>query len=405
LSATGWTPTVSEFRGVGRTGIYPETGLMKSWPESGPRKVWSVGDLGMGYSSPTFGDRYIYVTGRKESSEYLTALDFSGRQIWQVPFGRSWNKSYEDTRTIPTVNGGMVYMISGMGEVACHDAKTGRQIWFRNAYDEFGGNCNLYGISESPLVIGDKVIFTPGGRETSMIALNKNTGDLVWKTRSLGDSVSYVSPQYVHHNGRDMIISLMANILFGVDAGNGEILWEFDYLALDSPIDNPHTRATSCNTPLYHNGDIFITRGYDHPSVLLTLNDAGTGVKLKWKNDLLDTHFGGNVLVDGHLYGSNWLSNSAGNWACIDWQTGANRWEGKMTNKGSIISADGMLYCYEERRGELALVRPNPDRFDIVSSFRVDEGTGPHWSHPVIKNGVLYVRRGDRLMAYDLRGK
>ncbi len=397
-----WAQTLSEWRGPGRTGIYHESGLLKSWPESGPKKIWSAGGLGTGYSSPAIGDEYIYVTGRKDSLEYLTALDFKGELVWQVRFGRSWNKSYEDTRTTPTIHDGKVYMISGMGEVACHDARTGDRVWYRNAYEEYGGICNLYGISEAPLIVDEQVFYTPGGKETSMIALNKLNGELIWKTRSLGDSAAYVSPLFVRHNGQEMIINLMGNILFATDPADGKILWEFNYLALESPVPNPYLKVTNCNTPIYHEGEIFLAKGYNHPSAMLTLNEAGTEVRLKWTNDLLDTHFGGNVLVDGFLYGSTWLSNSSGNWACIEWETGMNRWEGKMTNKGSIIYADGMLYCYEEKRGQLALVRPDPDKFDIVSSFYIDEGTGPHWSHPVIAKGILYVRHGDRLMAYNL---
>ena len=142
----GWSQTESEWRGIGRTGIYNETGLLKNWPADGPEKIWSAGDIGTGYSSPSFGAEYIYVTGRKDSMDYLTALDFTGKQVWQVSFGHAWNDSYEDTRTTPTLNDGKVYMISGMGEVACHDGKTGEKIWYRNAYREFSGQCNLYGV-------------------------------------------------------------------------------------------------------------------------------------------------------------------------------------------------------------------------------------------------------------------
>jgi outer membrane protein assembly factor BamB len=398
----GWAQTQSEWRGLGRTGVYNESGLMKQWPEAGPGKLWVAGNIGMGYSSPATGNDFIYVTGRKDTLDYITALDYKGSQVWQVPFGRAWNGSYEDTRTTPTIHDGKVYMISGMGEVACHDGKTGRRIWYRNVYQEFSGKCNLYGVSESPLILGNKVFYTPGGPETSMVALDKGTGDLIWKTRSLGDSAAYVSPLYARHNNQDMIISLMGNILFGVNPANGEILWEFNYLGLKSSIPNPYLKVTNCNTPMYHKGEIFIAKGYNHPSAMFTLNEAGTGVTLKWTNDLLDTHFGGNVLLDGYLYGSNWLNNSSGNWACIDWDTGHNQWEAPMNNKGSIISADGMLYCYDEKKGQLALVKPDPAKFEIVSSFRVQDGTGPHWAHPVIHKGVLYVRHGDRLVAYDI---
>lgn len=399
----GWSQIQSEWRGIGRTGIYNESGLMKVWPEGGPEKVWVADDLGTGYSSPAIGGQYIYVTGRKDGADILTALDFNGKQVWQHPFGRAWTGSYGETRTTPTLENGKLYMISGMGEVACHDASTGEKIWFRDVYTEFSGRCNLYGVSESPLIVGDKVFYTPGGYETSMVALNKHTGELIWKTRSLADSAAYVSPLYVKHNNQEMIINLMGNMLFGVDPADGNILWEFNYLALKGPIENPYLKVTNCNTPLYHNGELFVAKGYNHPSAMFTLNEAGNSITLKWTNTLLDTHFGGNVLIDGYLYGSNWINNSNGNWACIDWETGSNRWEAQMNNKGAIIAADSMLYCYDEKKGQLALVRSDPAKFNLVSSIRIEDGTGPHWAHPVIHNGMIYVRHGDKLIAYLLR--
>ena len=403
LASSSHSQTTSEFRGVGRTGIYQETGLLKEWPEAGPEKLWSCDGLGMGYTSPAMGDGMIYLTGRFDSMDYLTAVDYKGKQLWQVEYGRARDKSYPDTRSIPTLNSGKVYLISGQGEVACHDAKTGDRIWQRNAYEEFLGICGPHGIAESPLVVDNKVIYTPGGPETSIIALDKNTGDLVWKTESLGDSTAYVSPLLVNHYGQEMIIQQMANMVLGVDPENGEILWNFNYLGLRSPEENPKVKWTNCNTPIYHEGEIFLTKGYDHPAAMFKLNKEGSAVEVKWINDLLDTHHGGNVLIDGYLYGSTWTNNSKGNWACIDWDTGENIWEAEMNTKGSIIATEGMLYIYDERRGQLALVPADPKGFNIISSMRIEEGSGPHWAHPVIHKGILYVRHGDVLMAYDIK--
>lgn len=402
ISQTLIAQTYSEWRGLGRTGIYKETQLMKVWPEEGPKKLWTASQLGSTYSSPAIGEKYIYVSGRIDSLEYLTALDFDGNQIWQVPFGRAWTRSFPETRTTPTIHGENIYLISGMGEIACHDAESGKQIWFRNAYEDYSGICGLYGPSESALIIDNKVFYTPGGPETSMIALDIMTGDLIWKTRSLGDSAAYISPLFVEHNDQKMIINLMSNWAFGVDPDDGEILWEFDYIAIESPIPNPYMRVTNCNTPIYNDGEVALIKGYDHPAAMLTLNNEGTEVELKWTNENFDTHIGGNVLVDGYLYGSNWLNNGMGSWVCLDWETGTMKWETEWNNKGSMIYADGMLYCYDEKRGNVGLVYPNPEKFDLVSSFKVDEGKGPHWSHPVINNGILYIRHGEVLIAYDI---
>lgn len=403
ISTTLISQTVSQWRGPERNGWYPETGLLKEWPTEGPVKLWVAKDLGMGYSSAAVTVNLIYITGRKGEKEVLTALDLQGNQIWQVEFGRAWEDAYPDTRTTPTVNDGKVYLISGMGEVACHDAKTGERIWMRDAFQEFSGVCNLYGISEAPLVMGNKVFYTPGGSRTSMIALDKNTGALLWESPALGDSAAYVSPLWVTHNEQDQIINLMGNWAFGVNPDTGKILWKFDYIALPTDQSNPYMIRTNCNTPIYHQGCVFLNKGYDHPSAMLQLDPAGKKVDLKWTNKDLDTHMGGAVLVDGYLYGSNWLNNSNGNWVCVDWETGETQWETPWNNKGAIIYGDGMLYCYEEKRGNIALVRPNPEKFDQVSSFKVSDGTGPHWSHPVIREGVLYIRHGDAIVAYLIR--
>lgn len=394
--------TISEFRGVGRTGIYNETDLLMEWPEEGPQKLWASDGLGTGFTSPTMGKDMIYVSGRLDSMDYLTALDYNGTKLWQIEYGRARDKSYPDTRSNPTLNDDKIYIISGMGEVACHNAQTGEKLWFRNAYEEFSGICGPHGIAESPLIVDDKVIYTPGGFETSMIALDKNTGELIWKTESLEDSTAYVSPLFIKHNSQRMIIQLTANILFGVDPDDGNILWEYNYLGIRSPEENPKVKLTNCNTPIYNNGELFLTKGYDHPAAMFTLNKKGTSVELKWINDLLDTQHGGNVLIDGYLYGSTWINNSKGNWACIDWETGSDQWEAEMNTKGSIISAGGMLYCCDERRGKMALVSADPEKFNIISSFRIEDGSGAFWAHPVINKGILYVRHGEVLISYNI---
>lgn len=402
LAISTTAQTTSEWRGPGRMGEYFETGLLKEWPEGGPEKFWSVGDLPNGYSSPAMGEDIIYITGRIDSLEYLTALNYMGEKLWEVPFGGAWGNSFPETRTTPTIYNGDIYLISGQGEVACHDGKTGKQIWYRNAFKEFSGIHNLYGPSESPMIFDDKVIYTPGGSETSLIALDVKTGELVWMTESIGDSSAYVSPIGIRHRNQDMILTVMTNHALGVDPADGKILWTFDYIDLPSHQDNKYMKITNCNSPLYADGEVFINKGYDHPSALLSLNASGTEASLKWSTFDFDTHMGGYVLVDGYLYGSNWINNGFGNWLCVDWESGITQWEEKWNSKGSVIYADGLLYFYDDKRGNVALVKPNPEKLEIISSFKITEGSGPHWSHPVIRKGVLYIRHGEVLMAFRI---
>ncbi len=204
-------------------------------------------------------------------------------------------------------------------------------------------------------------------------------------------------------NGQDMLINITANWAHGIDPSNGEFLWKFDYINRETRQSVRGMIITNCNTPIYSDGKVLLNKGYDHPTIQLSLNDDGRGVDINWSSWDFDTHMGGNVLIDGCLYGSNWINNSNGNWLCVDWTSGETLWEEKWNNKGQIIYADGLLYLYEEKRGNVALVKPNREKLDIISSFKVDEGKGPHWAHPVIHKGVLYVRHGEVLMAYRIK--
>jgi outer membrane protein assembly factor BamB len=163
-------------------------------------------------------------------------------------------------------------------------------------------------------------------------------------------------------------------------------------------------KSALANTPVFKDDEIYISQGYDYPSVMLKIDPSGESVTEKWINRTLDTHHGGFVKVSGHIYGSNWINNVNGNWICLDWETGEMQYEETWQNKGSIIYSDGMLYCYEEKRGNLALVKPNPEKFDLVSSFKV-EGAGAHWSHPSIFNGNLFIRHLDEITVYDVSKK
>lgn len=394
--AIGW-------RGINRDGVYHETGLQESWHPDGPEHVWSVTNAGKGYSSPVVSQGKVFVTGmdEDEKNEILTAYTLDGKMIYQVTYGAAWHKSYPETRTTPTVVGDKVYVISGQGKVVCLNAGTGRIIWSVDGESAFGVMTNIWGVSESPLVFDNKVIFTPGGYQTTMVALDAVTGKTLWSTRSLGDSCSHVSPLLIHHNGIRQIIGFSEKYVYGVNPETGEMVWTFDDWDF---IPDRGMDGICINTPLYHNGRLFVSNAYKMRSHMLELNEDATSVRLLWRNDDLSVHTGGMVLVNGIIYGSNWFNNNNGDWVAVDWNTGETRyktaWQGH--SKGSIITAGPMLYCYEERRGIVALVRPNPEKFDIVSQFRITKGEGPHWSHPVIHNGILYIRHGNALMTYNI---
>jgi outer membrane protein assembly factor BamB len=402
---SAYTPDVQasdypQWRGPDRSGISKETGLLKEWPEGGPELLWTAQKLGKGFSSPSIANGSIYVTGMKNKVEILSALDMSGNVKWAKEYGKAYTKSFPDARTTPTVDGDSIYVISGTGEVVCFDAASGDIKWSVEAFKKFKGKQGSWGTAESPLVVDNKVIYTPCGKQTTVVALDKATGETVWTTESVGGPSGYVSPIVVERGGKKLILTMTGNFLLGVNLEDGRIEWKVKYQEAA-----PGGNDINVPTPVYHDGRVFFTSGYDHAGVMLKISEDGANASVVWVNRDLDTHHGGVVLVDGYIYGSNWINNSKGNWVCVDWNSGKTMYEKKWNNKGSIISAEGMLYCYEEGKGNLGLVKASPEGFALISSFKIELGKAQHWAHPVISDGLLYMRHGGVLMAYDIRAK
>jgi len=396
----------NEWRPENRTGVSAETGLMKSWPVTGPALVWSNLNLAKGHSSPSFGASTIYITGNKDADDILFALDMNGKILWQTVIGRAWAQTNPESRAAPTVDGNKVYTCSGFGDLACIDATTGKILWTKKASEQNKGTYGAWGIAEGLLTDGDKVYYSPGGPETMTIALNKSTGNVVWKSPSLNDKPGYVSPILINYAGRKMIINISLGHVFAVDASNGEILWKVAHEQSGGDPNPMRMDLIKCTTPLYKDGMVYVTGGYDTGGMMIKIGADGKSATVSWTDPVLDNHHGGVVLVNGYIYGSNWLNNNNGNWCCIDWKTGKKMWEVPWNCKGSIISADGMLYIYDERKGNVGLLKVNPEKFDLVSSFQVTLGEiGPFWAHPVIHNGILYLRHSNALMAYNIKAK
>ena len=393
---------ISQWRGDNRTGLYNDENLLEEWPENGPELLWSVNGFGEGYSSASVTEDAIYLTGLIDTIEYVTALDLGGKQLWQTEFGPGWITSFELSRSTPTVVNGKVYVVGGQGHVACINSKTGDIVWKLDAYNKFEGEWDIWGVAESLLYQDGKIFYTPCGERTTMVALDANSGETVWESASLPDSSAYVSPILINHGEREMIVSVTSNYIIAVDPENGNIIWKKTYSDIHPPVEHPDFPISNTNSPLYHDGHIYVTSGYNHVGVMLKMNEEGSDADLIWTDSTLDVHHGGVVMLDGYIYGANWLHNGNGNWCCIDWKTGETMFEVEWINKGSIIAADNKLYCYEEKTGNIALVAPGMENFNIISTFRPFKKGWPHWSHLVIRNGVLYVRYEDVLKAYDI---
>jgi len=392
----------AQFRGPNRDGKSEETGLLKKWPQGGPELLWSVEDkLGLGFSSVTVVDGLIYTTGMVNKLGMLFAFDLKGTPVWEKDYGQGWMGSKQGERTTPTYDDGKLYVMSGHAMVVCFDAKTGKKIWEVDGKAKFGSQKTKWGISEAPLIVDDKVIVTPGGPDATMVALNKLDGKTVWTTKGLSDKSCYSSPIVFDRGGNRIIIGITDKNVIAVDAGSGKVLWKDPFAAYQSGDNNP--KDINPPSPVHVDGCVYTTSGYDDGGAMYELSADGTEFKRKWVDSTLDNHHGGVVVLDGYIYGSNWLSNSKGNWVCLDWNSGKVMYETEWENKGAVIYADGMMYCYDEKKGNLALVKPTPEKFEVVSSFVITKGKGMHWGHPAISNGVLYVRHGHALMAYKIK--
>jgi len=393
-----------QFRGPNRDGISTETGLLKKWPEGGPKLLWSVENkLGQGFSSLTIVDGLIYTTGLVDKRGILFAFDLNGKIVWEKDYGPEWTGSHKGTRTTPTYDEGKLYVINGYAKVVCLNAKTGDIIWEVDCKEKFGSQKIKWGISESPLIIDDKVICTPGGKGATMVALNKKTGETVWVTKELSDKASYSSPIVFDRGPNRIIAAITDTHVVAINARSGKVLWKDAFADYQQGDENP--KAINPPSPVYHNGCVYTTSGYNDGGAMYEPSADGTKFKRKWVDKVLDNHHGGVVILDGYIYGSNWLSNGKGNWVCLDWETGKVMYETEWENKGPIIYADGLMYCYDERKGNLALVKPNPEKFEVVSSFVITKGDDKHWGHPAISNGVMYVRHSHALMAYKIKAQ
>ena len=387
------TPAISadsaQFRGPDRDGIYPESGLAKKWPASGPKLLWSAKDLGESYASVTVVDGTLYTTGKFGDEGRALAFDRNGKLLWSTVYGGEHKGGgYPGSRTTPTYDGGSLYLLSSNGEAVALDAKSGKMQWKVDLFKRFGGKNIYFGVSEAPLVDGDRVIVTAGGKDASVVALNRKTGETVWSTKGLSDSAAYCSARVMEHGKQRQIVTSVGKHLVGIAPETGEVLWrqkvEVSY-------------DIHANSPLFLSDLIYTTHGYGQGGRAFRLAADGRSVSPAWTEEELDVHHGGAVLVDGRIYGA--ASNKA--WHVLNAKTGAQLAKIKRLGKGSVVYADGLLYGYVES-GEVLLVNPSPESFEVISRFKMEAGSGHHWSHPVIADKVLYIRHGDVLHAYDV---
>jgi outer membrane protein assembly factor BamB len=383
-----------QWRGPDRNGLSKETGLLGQWPGVGPPQEWSITNLGAGYGSVAIQGNRIYaqmVVGRQSA---VASVDRSnGRLVWSQALGRSAsNGEGHGPRGTPTVDGDRLYVLTENGDLACLATGDGSILWQRNILSDFGGRNISWLISESPLVDGSKVIVTPGGRGAGVVALDKMSGETIWKSAELSDTAGYASLVATDIEGVRTLATLTAAAGVGLRASDGKLMWSYRRAA---------NRTANIATPVFHDNKVFYTSGYGTGGGLLALSASGGEVQAEevYFTRQMANHHGGVIVVDGYLYG---FHNSI--LTCLDFATGDVMWRHRSVGKGSLTYADGNLYIFSERN-VVGLAEATPTAYREKGRFQVADQGWPSYAHPVVSDGRLYIRNQGTLTSYDIRAR
>ena len=366
-----------QWRGPMRDGVSLETNLLKSWPAEGPKLLWSCDTIGDGYASAIIQDQIVYVTGGVEKVPMMTALDLSGNMIWECKIGESTEDSTENST--PTLYQDKLYTLTCPGALVCVDAKTGMVVWTVNIPEKFGVKSHY---CESPLVVDDKVIVSPFGENTSIVALNRTTGETLWQFDSPDDGTSFVSPILMQGTHKKIIVTNGKKHVYALDLATGNMIWQGDI-------------STTSHIPVPYQHQVYI------PScMMLKIEPDENRVDTLWQEPLELCNFGGAVKLGNRIFATYEKRSGL---VCLDWDTGKQVALNRTIKSANLVVADGMLYSYEDKSGRVSLLKPMDDTIEVVSSFRIKEGVGRHLAHMAIGHGILFIRRGGILMAYDIK--
>ena len=392
LAAQSTSVDWPQWRGPDRTGISKETGLLAQWPRSGPTVAWSAAMLGAGYGSISVQGERVYVQGMRNRQSVVSSLNRAdGKLVWVRILGAAGdNDRGPGPRSTPTIDGDRVYALSETGDLACLRVSDGTVVWQRNILKEFRGGNPYWLLSESPLVDGNMVIVTPGGRGAGMVALDKMSGKTVWQSKDLSDGAGYASPIVADVGGVRTIMTFTADAGVGVRASDGKLMWRNSEAA---------NGTANIATPVYSDGRVFFTSGYGTGASLLGLKAAGGEVRAQeiyFTRDMKN-HHGGVVLVNGHIYGYNDSILT-----CLEFASGKMIWRDRSVGKGAVSYADGHLYILSENN-VVGLVEATPAGYKEKGRFSITDQGWPSWSHPVVSGGRLYIRNQGTLTSYDVR--
>ncbi len=380
-----------QWRGPNRDGHSPEKGLLAQWPAGGPRALWKGTGAGTAYSSLSASNGRLFTLGARADTEYVMAFDAgTGKKLWEVPNGRRFRNDMGDgPRSTPTVEGDRVYAFGGSGDLTALDAATGKRIWSVNVVQTFGGITPNWGYSESPLIVGDRIVLNAGGRRASIVALNKADGKTLWQNHD--DEAAYSSPMLLRTGSLQQVVFFTGARALAVDPSDGRLLWSYNKVA---------NNTANIATPIVQGTKVFLSSDYGTGAALLDVKAAGNIAQASevYFTREMRNHHASAVVVGDTIYG---FSSSI--LTALDFATGEMRWRHRSVGKGSLIVAEGRLYLYGEN-GTVALAEASPQGYKELGRFSIETSTSnPAWSHPIITNGKLLVRDQDNIYAYAVR--
>ena len=388
--------SVYQWHGPNRDGKYKETGLMSQWPEDGPELLWSKSDLGPGYAAPVVTKNKLFIIGVEDGTSTLFAYDLNGKLLWNAANGKSFvgsgfSSNFPGSRSTPTIVNDLVYSTSGTGRLACFNLDTGDEIWAVDMVSDLKGLMNEFSYAESVVTDDEAVYCFPGGKEISVAKLNRFTGEKIWTSPATGDTTHFVSPILVNLPSRKVFVSLSRHYVFGVDCENGDLLWKYE-IAIRH--DGDHA-----NTPIYDAPYLYIITNDENGkgAIKLELSSDGKSVKEVWTNADVKNDMGGYILHDNKLFVTT--ENK--------YLNVLNPESGEVLDRvrstfGGLIFADNKFIAYGTN-GAVHLYNYEGGKLTPGGTFKITMGEKEHFAHPVVANGVLYIRHGEALMAYKIK--
>lgn len=399
-----------QFRGPNRDGVSPDENLLKEWPSDGPEKLWVYEGAGLGYSGMAIVDGKLYTMGTQGDDVTVVCVDIAtGSEVWKSDFAKDDQQGYNTgwghgPRGTPTVADGKVYALGPKGVLACLSAEDGKKVWSKDLVGDFGGKAGGWGFSESPFVEGDKVVIGPGGSDSPVVALNKDTGAKIWTASGFevgGGKAEYATTVPVDLNEQRQYLRLFNNQLVSLDSESGDLIWTTSWPGDKSPAVIP--------TPIADGNQVYISSGYGVGSKLVEVSSSNRA-KDVWENKTMKNKHGGMIKYGDHIYGSS----EGGGLICQDWKSGEMVWNEKgqfFGSTDSVAIADGMIYCLNDDSGTLTLAEASPDGFKQAGQFKMDPQSsqrnpkGKVWTYPLVIGGKLFLKDQEIVICYDVSAK